>query len=291
MIRRSWTAPVLLAAALVALPAPAQQKYFNTAKQKLLEGKQIFGGTVNTSDPAIYCAMANSGWDFLWIEMQHSPLTYSEVAKMIFACRDAPAVPFIRVPDATESDIQKATDAGALGIIVPMVDTLEKIQAAITFARYPPAGRRSQGGGNYSALYGSGYRQTANDNIMIVAMIENPEGVDIADKIAALSGVDVIFAASGDLGSFSGKRPGDPDYERLVTRIKDATLGAGKKLGGPISWRSREGFTFFQGPGETALIRAGSQGALNPESSGAARTEIQREMEQKYGPGTPRPRR
>lgn len=290
MIRR-WTAPVFAAAALAALPALAQQKYFNTAKQKLLEGKQVFGGTVNTSDPAIYCAMANSGWDFLWIEMQHSPLTYSEVAKMIFACRDAPAVPFIRVPDATESDIQKATDAGALGIIVPMVDTLEKIQAAITFARYPPAGRRSQGGGNYSALYGPGYRQTANDNIVIVAMIENPAGVDLAEKLAAVPGVDVIFAASGDLGSFSGKRPGDPDYERLVTRIKDATLGAGKILGGPISWRSRDGYKFFQGPGETALIRAGSQGALNPDSSGAAKTEIQREMEQKYGPGTPQPRR
>jgi 2,4-dihydroxyhept-2-ene-1,7-dioic acid aldolase len=69
--------------------------------------------------PAMYCAMANAGFDFLWIEMQHSPLTYQEVARMIFACRGSAGMPFIRVPDATESDIQKATDIGAIGVIVP----------------------------------------------------------------------------------------------------------------------------------------------------------------------------
>ena len=69
------------------------------------------------------------------------------------------AMPFIRVPDATEGDIQKATDIGALGIIIPMVDTVEKVQNAIKFAKYPPAGRRSQGGGQYGALWGGDYRR------------------------------------------------------------------------------------------------------------------------------------
>ena len=81
---------------------------YNNVKQKLLDGKQVVGGTVFSPDPAMYCAMANAGFDFLWIEMQHSPLTYSDVAKMIWACRGASAMPFIRVPDATEGDIQKA---------------------------------------------------------------------------------------------------------------------------------------------------------------------------------------
>ena len=104
---------------------------FNTVKQKLAEGKQVVGGTVTTADPDIYCAMANSGFDFLWIEMQHSPLNYTDAARMIWACRDAPAIPFIRVPNATEGDIQKATDIGALGIIVPMVDSVQNIERAI----------------------------------------------------------------------------------------------------------------------------------------------------------------
>lgn len=248
------------------IPSAAQSqkgvRIFNTAKQKLMEGKQIVGGTVSTADPDIYCAMANSGFDFLWIEMQHSPLTYSEVARMIWACRGAPAVPFIRVADATEGDIQKATDVGALGIIVPMVDTVEKIQAAVTFTKYPPQGKRSQGGGQYRALWGNDYREAANENIMVVAMIESPAGVEIVDKIAAVPGVDVVFAASTDIGSFSGLRQGDPKYEALITRVHDLTLKAGLKLGGPLAWRDRHGFTFFQGPGGTSLIRSGATVAL-----------------------------
>src|SRR5438128_9744635 len=99
-------------------------RMYNTAKKKLMEGKQIVGVTISSPDPNIYCAAANSGFDYTWIEMQHSPLTYSDVAKMLMACRGASAMPFIRVPDATESEIQKATDIGALGIMGPTVETV-----------------------------------------------------------------------------------------------------------------------------------------------------------------------
>jgi 2-keto-3-deoxy-L-rhamnonate aldolase RhmA len=240
-------------------PAAAPVKIYNTAKQKLMAGKQIFGITANSPDPNIYCAIANAGYDFTWIEMQHSPLTYGEVAKMIWACRGATAMPFIRVPDATESEIQKATDIGALGIIVPTVDTVEKAQAAVKWAKYPNQGRRSTGAGQYRALYGADYRQTANDNIMVVIMIETPIGVANAEKIAAVPGIDVIFAASGDLGNFSGHKQGEPEYDSLVTRIHDVTLKAGIKLGGPQTWKSRPGFTFFQAPPESMLIQTGAQ--------------------------------
>jgi len=253
-------------------PAAAPVKIYNTAKLKLMAGKQIFGGTIESPDPNIYCAMANAGFDFLWIEMQHSTLTYEEAAKMIWACRGAPATPFLRVPDATESDIQKATDIGALGIIVPTVDTVEKAQATVKWAKYPPVGRRSVGGGQHKGLYGADYRQTANDNMVVVIMIETPIGVANAEKIAAVPGIDVIFAASGDLGNFSGYKQGDPEYEALVTRIHDVTLKAGIKLGGPQTWKNRAGFTFFQAPPETMLIQAGAQVNLGitPATPGSA---------------------
>ena len=145
-----------------------------------------------------------------------------------------------------------------------MVDTVEKAAAAVKFAKYPPLGRRSQGGGQYGALWGDTYRQTANDNIMIVAMIENPAGVDIVDKIAAVPGIDVVFVASTDLGSFSGLRQGDAKYEALVTRVVEATAKAGVKVGGPLAWKKgRKGYAFFQGPGETTLIRCGTRVALD----------------------------
>ena len=242
-----------------ATQAPPEGELYNAVKQKLADGKPVIGGTVYTSDPNIYCAMADAGFDFLWIEMQHSPLSFSEVARMIWACKDAPAIPFIRVPDATEGDIQKAVDIGALGIIVPMVATVEEAEAAVRYAKYPPIGRRSQGGGQYRALWGKDYRPTANDNIMIVVMIETPDGIEIADQIAAVPGIDVVFAASGDIGSFTGYAQDDPRYEKLIAKIHDDVLKAGKQLGGPFGWHAREGFQFFQASTESGLIKAGAK--------------------------------
>lgn len=268
--------PAVSAALLLALapglngqPAGGTPRLYNTVKQKLADGRQVVGGTVSLPDPDVYCAMANAGFDFTWIEMQHSPLTYQDVARMIMACKGAPAIPFIRVPDATEGDIQKATDIGALGIILPMVDTVEKVTAAVKFARYPPAGRRSQGGGQYGALWGRDYRETANDNIMIVAMIENPAGVEIVERIAAVPGVDAVFVASTDLSSFSGMKQGEPKYEALVTKVLQATTKAGLTVGGPLAWKnSRKGYALFQGPAEAALIRCGARVSLGLKPTG-----------------------
>lgn len=263
---RRWMAAGLLVAGMAMAQPP---RIFNTVKTKLAQGKQVVGGTVSSSDPDIYCAMAGSGFDYTWIEMQHSPLTYSDVARMIYACRGAAAMPFIRVPDATEGDIQKAVDIGAMGIIIPMVESLEKVHNAIKFANYPPKGKRSLGGGQYGALWGADYRQVANANIMIVAMIESPAGVEIADQIAAIPGVDVVFVASTDLGSFSGFKQGQPEYEALVTKIKNAVLKNKKILAGPLAWKDRPGYHFFQGPGETALVRSGAKTMLGGANEGA----------------------
>jgi 4-hydroxy-2-oxoheptanedioate aldolase len=261
------------------LPAQTQPRIFNTVKQKLAAGKQVVGGTVNIGNPDTYCAMANSGFDFLWIEMQHSPMSYQDVAHMVMACKGAPAMPFIRVPDATEGDIQKAVDLGAVGIIIPMVDDVQKVKNAIKFAMYPPKGKRSLGGGQYGALYGPDYRQIANENMMIVAMIESPAGVKIARELAAIPEVDVVFVASTDLSSFSGLQQGDAKYEAMVSEVRDAVLAAGKKVAGPLAWKStRKGYSFYQGPGETSLLKSGVQLALgdSPQSEskkGVAPTE------------------
>lgn len=278
MKRGFWISLIGLAVLPCAMAQQAggsgQKKIYNNIRQKLAAGKQVVGGTVSSPDPNVYCAMANAGYDFLWIEMQHSTLTYADVAHMIRSCPGATAVPFVRVPDATEGDIQKATDIGALGIIVPTVDTVEKAEAAVRWSKYPPEGRRSQGMGQYGALYGSDYRRTANDNMMVVIMIETPIGVDNIEKIASVPGIDVIFAASTDLGNFSGKKQGDPEYEAMVKRIHDVTLAHKIWLAGPQAWRGRPGFTFFQGPAEAQLIRLGAETSLKQQAKpGVAETE------------------
>ncbi|MEE2778483.1 MAG: aldolase/citrate lyase family protein [Acidobacteriota bacterium] len=245
----------------------------NTVKQKLAEGKQVVGGTIQTPDPDIYRSMANAGFDFLWIEMQHSPLTYQDVARMIWAGRDAPALPFIRVPDATEGDGQTATDIGALGVIVPMVNSVSKVEDAVRYASYPPRGARSLGAGQCHALYGGDYRQTANDDILVCGMVESPQGVEIAAEMAAVDAVDVVFVAATDLGSFSGLKQGDEEYEAMAAKVRDETLGAGKHVGGPFAWKDREGYSFFQAPPAEYLVSRAARALLAEIQTGVAQTE------------------
>ena len=246
---------------------------YNTVKQKLIEGKQVVGGTIQTPDTKVYQAMANSGFDFLWIEMQHSPMTYQDVAAMIWAGRDAPAIPFIRVPDATEGDIQKATDIGALGIIIPMVNSVTKVKNAVNFASYPPLGERSLGGGQHSELWGSNYRHTANENMMVVAQIESPKGVEIVEEFVKIEGLDIVMVASSDLSSFSGLKQGEVNYEAMVSRVSNATLSSGRILGGPYAWKDRKGFSFLQAPPAEVLLRRGVKNLLQETTDGFAETE------------------
>lgn len=248
-------------------------RVFNTALQKLHNGERIVGATVTSSDPAIYCAMANAGYDFLWIEMQHSPLDYQDVARMIWACRDAPAMPFVRVPGATAGDIQKAVDMGVVGIMVPLVDSAEEIADAVRFTKYPPQGERSLGNGQYRAMWGDDYREIANDNIIVVAMIESPLGVERAREIAAVPGVDGLFAASSDLGSFSGLSQGMPEYEAMVDEIIAVAEEFDLWLGGPQAWMNRPQFSIFQAPTDTALLRRGIEHSLAEAPTGIAEIE------------------
>ena len=209
-----------------------QAKLYNTAKQKLLDGGQINGWTQSTPDPKQYCMMA-AHYDYVWIELQHSLMSYADAGNMIAACPRV-GVPIVRVPDGEEENIQKALDLGALGIIVPQVDDPIKAFNAGRFSRYPPLGRRSQGGGQYNSIWGVGgvnYRQTINDNILTIVMIESPIGVENAFAIASQPGVDVVIPGNTDLGSYSGYRQTDPRYQDLVIKIHDAVLKAGKFFG------------------------------------------------------------
>jgi len=206
--------------------------------------------------------MANAGYDFIWTEMQHSPREWENVAKMWQACPHAKAVPGVRVAYANEREIQHAMDEGALVVVIPTVRTFEEGVAGRDWTYFPPLGKRSQGAGQaYSpAFWGNvpgGYRNTINDNVVLIEMIETVGGAAQAREIASIPGVDALFAASTDLGNFSGYRQGDPDYERLINTVHDAALAARKRLCGPLAWRDRPDFTCFQAGSETAAITRG----------------------------------
>jgi 2-keto-3-deoxy-L-rhamnonate aldolase RhmA len=215
---------------------------WNSAKQKLLDGKQIFCLTIDRLDVEGYCAAAPH-YDYIFFEMQHSTMTWGDIEKMIAACPRA-GVPIIRLPNEFEDTVQKATDIGAIGLLAPTVDTVEKAQSVVRYAQFPPLGRRSQGANQAASIWGVNginYRQSVNANMLLVMMIETPTGVANAYDIARIPGVDALLVANGDLGSFSGFAPGSPPYEALVTQIHDSALAAGKFVGAVTAAYARKG--------------------------------------------------
>ncbi|MCC6990294.1 MAG: hypothetical protein IT181_14910 [Acidobacteria bacterium] len=259
---------------------PAGAKVWNPVKLKMMAGEKVTGGTVFAStDPSTYCAMANAGYDYVWTEMQHDSRDWSVAAKMWRTCPHARAVPGARVAYTDEKEIQHAVDAGALVIVVPTVDTVEEATAARDWTYFPPLGRRSNGGGQAfdAAMYGGvpgGYRATANDNLVLILMIETLEGVKNAAAIAKVPGVTAVFAASGDLANFTGYRQGQPDYERVINIVHDAAIAAGVRLCGPFAWRDRPDFTCFQAGSETAAIARGVAAELGPLTNTQGKPEV-----------------
>jgi 4-hydroxy-2-oxoheptanedioate aldolase len=146
-------------------------------------------------------------------------------------------VPLARVPRGDHDHIKRVLDAGAWGIVVPMVDTVEEAKVAIAAAKYPPVGNRSIGGSlhaiNFAATSGDYYKR-ANDEILVVLQTESPRGVENAEAIYSLKGVDAIFVGPNDLTAqmrdADGKDPSPEALEAMLQRV----LAAGKKVGTPV---------------------------------------------------------
>jgi 2-keto-3-deoxy-L-rhamnonate aldolase RhmA len=263
-----------------AFNAPPDAKIWNPVKLKMMQGGKVTGGTVfSATDPATYCAMANAGYDFIWTEMQHDQHDWGAVSRMWRTCPNAKAVPGTRVAYTDEREIQHALDAGALVVVVPTVDTVAEAIEARNWTYFPPLGRRSNGGGQAfdANMWGNvpgGYRNTINDNVVLILMIETLEGLKNADEIAKVPGVTAIFAASGDLANFTGYRQGTADYERAINIVHDAAFNAGVRLCGPFAWRDRPDFTCFQAGSETAAIARGAAAELGPLANTQGRPDV-----------------
>jgi 2-keto-3-deoxy-L-rhamnonate aldolase RhmA len=205
--------------------------FYNKAKELLFQDKQVTSYTISSYNPELYCDVGKH-FDFVWFEMQHSTMSWDEVRRMMLACPGVGAAPMVRTPDALESTIQKTTDIGAIGVIVPTVDDALEARDAARFSRYPPVGRRSSGGGSFRQVWpGIDYRATVNDNMLVTVMIETLEGVANAEEIAATAGVDVVILGNNDLSSFSGWQQNDPRYQDALITVRNAALKYGKYYG------------------------------------------------------------
>lgn len=209
----------------------------NPVKEALRQGQPQVGTWLSLGSLFASRVMARVGFAWLTIDMEHSPIDISQAATLFGAIADAGSVPLARVPRGTHENIKRVLDAGAHGIIVPMVNTVEEARLAVAAAKYPPVGNRSIGGGlhalNFDATAGDYYKH-ANDEILVVLQTESPLGVENAEAIYSLPGVDAIFVGPNDLTwqmrGPDGVDPSPAQLEEMLQRI----LAIGKKTGTPV---------------------------------------------------------
>ncbi|MEX0715785.1 MAG: aldolase/citrate lyase family protein [Planctomycetaceae bacterium] len=244
----------------------------NPVKAALKEGQPQVGTWLSFGNIHSARLMARVGFPWVNLDMEHSPIDWSEAAWIFGAVADAGCVPLVRVPQGHYHLIKRALDAGAMGIIAPMINTVEEAKEVLNAAKYPPQGNRSLGGNlhslNFDATAGD-YFKKANDEILVVLQTESPEGVRNAEEIYGLPGVDAIFVGPVDLTAQmrtpDGVDPSPGELEEMLQRV----LAAGKKVGTPVGLhvqgveqaqkRIDEGWQFIAVGSELKFMVTGAQ--------------------------------
>jgi 2-keto-3-deoxy-L-rhamnonate aldolase RhmA len=224
------------------------------------------------------------GFDFLWIEMEHSPITLETLRNMVLATRGMKALPFARVPVNEIWIAKRVLDAGACGVIFPFSSTPELAAQAAAACRYPLAGRRGSGAvlARVSWPGGSeGYADSADQNVVVIVIIEEARAVENVESIAATPGIDVMFIGTSDL-SFSLGLRGNQDHPRLHEAIEKVIAAGnkhGKVVGRPAATPEQvqkflaQGFRLFQAPTDLGFMTAGARQFLEPLGRTAAQAK------------------
>jgi 4-hydroxy-2-oxoheptanedioate aldolase len=216
--------------------------------------------------------MAHQGWDTLTIDLQHGVLDYQAMVGMLQAISTTATVPVVRVPWLEPGIIMKTLDAGAYGVICPMVNTREDAQKLVAYTSYAPRGTRSFGPVRANLYGGADYPTHADDTIVRFAMIETAQALDNLDAILSVEGLDAIYIGPSDLSLALGCKPTFDDVDapvaqaidHILERAKAHGVVAGIHNGAPDAARARiaKGFRFVTVSSDARLIAAGAQQVL-----------------------------
>lgn len=196
----------------------------NPLRVKWASGETALGGWLSIPSSVSAEAMAALGLDYVCVDMQHGLVDYSDSVAMLQAITTGSSTAVVRVPENQFGHIGKALDAGAMGVIVPMVNTEEQAREAVTAGRYAPAGGRSYGPTRVAAVEGTDYFDRANDEVSLIPMIETVEAMSNLDAILSVDGVDAIYVGPADLSISLGVDPrgDDPKLLDALDTIVDA---------------------------------------------------------------------
>lgn len=250
----------------------------NKLKQVWANGGAVVNGWLAVPNGFSAETMAHQGWDSLTIDIQHGVVDYQAAVTMLTAISTTDTVPVVRVPWLDPAHLMKILDAGAYGVICPMVNTREDAEALVAYTRYPPMGTRSFGPIRGLLYGGSDYPQHANDTIVVFAMIETRAGLDNLDDILATPGLDAVYVGPSDLSLALGCRPTFDDVdppaaeaiELIAAKAREHGKVAGIHNGSPETALKRiaMGYQFVTISSDARLMASGSQQVLSAMRDG-----------------------
>lgn len=242
----------------------------NPVKQKLAAGKAAWGASATCADEFANQICISTGIDFLWIDTEHSSFGLDDVRLLPILARQKGCVPMIRVAGLDPNLIKKALDSGASAVMIPQINNAEEARAAVRAAKYPPQGARgvSPLWTFYMDLPWSEYLPHANDEIMVVAQVESPEGIENLDAISAVDGVDVVFAGPADLAASLGVigQTSHPKVKEFLASFPETVAKHGKAAGIALGTTEdaeeayRNGYRFIA---FGSILFAGSRGIVD----------------------------
>jgi 2-keto-3-deoxy-L-rhamnonate aldolase RhmA len=243
-------------------------------RKRVLEGEVVYGTMVRQGrDPSVTTLVGQVGFDFVFIDMEHGAYGLESVADLIRGAKSVGCAPIIRVPSGERHFISRVLDAGAEGIMVPMLSTPDEAKQVVSYAKYPPVGKRGvglqTGQTNYARVKASDFTQQANQKTLIIAQIENAEGVRNIDAIMAVNGVDLAVLGPNDLSfdlGYQGKTD-TPECVEAIQKVVEACQRCGKHSGTHMGnleqlayWKD-QGMTFIAYNTDTGLLyKAASEG-------------------------------
>lgn len=249
----------------------------NAVKRTLKEGKPSLGTWLSLGSVLAARYVARVGFAWLTLDVEHGPADWDTACQVFGTVADAGCVALCRVPSNRHDHIKRALDNGAMGIVVPMVNSREEAQAAVAACKYPPYGNRSVGGGVHALNFGatgSEYFEKANDEILVILQCEHIDAVNRADEIFSVPGIDAIFVGPNDLAwsmrDQNNKSSSADAFNDALARILAACRRHGVAPGihcmnlADAQLRMEQGWKFLALTSELRMMLDGAEAMLKP---------------------------
>jgi 4-hydroxy-2-oxoheptanedioate aldolase len=244
----------------------------NPVTDKLRSGQPAVGTWLSLCTPVAAEAMAHVGWDWLVVDAEHSPVGFETMVNCFRAAQLGGAVPMARVPWNDTVWIQRTLDAGALGLVVPMVNSAEDARQVVSNMKYATKGQRSFGGSRVAPYIDADYRTWADENLAVIVMIETIQAVEQAEAILGVEGVVGCFIGPNDLALSMGLSQKDTgpgtEHEAAMLHVLDAARATGKAAGkhcfsaAEVTMRIEQGFQFLALMSDAVFMTRAAQEAF-----------------------------